>query len=180
MAPGRATVAPGETPRGTDGISLALGQEPTCSQVFGFSPQWLKDLISPNPSLLGEETRPSKQRCSRVPWTVCSSLVVPLQPVVRGQSPTRVTSDPLTLHIKASSCLPGTASLVWWLKPLQQRILGRVLVPWGDREGILGSQNSQETKYWEQQQQQERQGARSMLSTPPRCATFSRAPNRMG
>ena len=27
-----------------------------------------------------------------------------------GQSPTRVTSDPLTLHIKASSCLPGTAS----------------------------------------------------------------------
>lgn len=51
-----------------------------------------------------------------------------------GQSPTGVTSDPLTLHIKASSCLPGTASLVWWLKPLQQRILGRALVPWGDRE----------------------------------------------
>lgn len=97
-----------------------------------------------------------------------------------GQSPTGVTSDPLTLHIKASSCLPGTASLVWWLKPLQQRILGRALVPWGDREGTLGSQNSQETKYWEQQQQQERQGAGSMLSTPPRCTTFSRAPNRMG
>lgn len=175
--PGRATIAPGKTSRGDrwHGLSLALGQEPTCSQVFGFSPQWLKDLISPNPSLLGEETRPSKQRCSRVPWTVCSSSSARGE----GQSPTRVTSDPLTLHIKASSCLPGTTSPVWWEKPLQQRILGRALVPWDDRQGTLGSQNSQEAKYWEQQQQQKRQGAGGMLSTPPRCATFSRAPNRM-
>lgn len=96
-----------------------------------------------------------------------------------GQSPTRVTSDLLTLHIKASSCLPGLALPVRWQEPLQQRILGRALVPWGDCEGALGSQNSQETEYWEQQQQQQRQGARRVSSPPPRCATVSRAPNRM-
>lgn len=111
--------------------------------------------------------------------TVCSFLAVPLQPVVREQSPTRVTSDPPTLHIKASSCLPGLASPVRWQEPLQQRILGRALALWGDWEGVLGSQNSQETEYWEQQQQQERQRAGGVSSPPPRCATFSRASNRM-
>lgn len=97
-----------------------------------------------------------------------------------GRSPTRVTSDPLPLHIKASSCPPGSASPLRQQEPLQQRILGRALVPWGDREGVLGSQNSQETKYREQQQQQERQGAGRMLSSPPRGATFAGAPDRMG
>lgn len=105
----------------------------------------------------------------------CSSLAVPLQPAVRGQSPTRVTSDPPTLHIM-SACF-GIS--VRWQEPLQQRILGRALVPWGDCEGALGSQNSQETEYWEQQQQQERQGAGRVSSPPPRCTTVSRAPNRM-
>lgn len=114
---------------------------------------------------------------------------VPLQPAVRGQSPTRVTSDPPTLHIKASSRMPsGWAawlgiSLAWhrlrWQEPLQQRILGRALVPWGDWKGVLGSQNSQETEYREQQQQQERQGAGRMASPPPRCSAFPRAPDGM-
>lgn len=132
------------------------------------------------PVFQGEETRPSKRLCSWVPWTVCSSFAVLLQPVVRGQSPTRVTSDPrIILHIKASSCLLGLALPIWWQEPLQQRILGRALLPWGDWEGALGSQNSQETEYWEQQQQQERQGAGRVASPPPRCPTFSRAPNRM-
>lgn len=114
-----------------------------------------------------------------MPRTVYSSLAVPLQPVVRGQSPTRVTSDPPTLHIKASSCLPGLASPVPWQESLPQRIMGRALVPWGDWKGVLGSQDSQKTEYWEQQQQQERQGAGRMSSPPPRGTTFSRAPNWM-
>lgn len=50
---------------------------------------------------------------------------------------------------------------------------------WGGRKGPLGSENSQETEDWEQQQQQETEGAGSAPALPPRCATLSRAPNRM-
>lgn len=98
-----------------------LARNPPVHRSLASGPQWLKDLISPNPSLLGEETRQTIK--AAMLQGALDSLQLPCSSSSacgEGQSPTRVTSDPPTLHIKASSCLPGTASPVWWQKPFSR------------------------------------------------------------
>lgn len=61
---------------------LLLGQEPTCSQVFGLGPQCLKELIPWNPSLPGggDKTIKAAMLCSWAPpdcRTVGSCLTGP-------------------------------------------------------------------------------------------------------
>lgn len=143
------------------GCFLALVQQSTCPRSLALAPSRLKDSIPPNPSLpawrTGETIRAAEGDpmfvllgC-QVPRAVCSFPVVPLQPGMRGrllQGHLRPSVPPHRSSILSvqfgtpSSGSRGSSSTEPW----------EGSGSWGGRKGPLGSENSQETQYWEQQQ----------------------------
>lgn len=120
MAPGRATVAPGKTPRG-DRWLLPRSWPGT----HLFTGLWLWPPVAQGFDLTKSQSSGGRDKTIKAAMLqgALDSLQLPCSSSSacgEGQSPTRVTSDLLTLHIKASSCLPGTASPVWWHKPFSR------------------------------------------------------------
>lgn len=100
MAPWKGQqLLPGRGLEGTDAMAslLLLARNPPVPRSLALVPS-----VSGFDPLKSQSSRGRRQDHQSSYAPGCSSLAVPLQPAVRGQSPTRVTSDPPTLHIMSA------------------------------------------------------------------------------
>lgn len=188
---GGKAAAPGKGPAGhwaqTAGLGcfLALVQQSTSPRSS--APVGSRSQPHRIPVFLGDGAGPSKRLRETLRLSCLGSRCPGLSAAPRrstsawdkGPAPARASSGPLTSSIAPPSCLSDSALPA----PVAGLLLPRVLWGAGSQgggKGPLGSENSQETQNWEQQQQQETEGAGRTPALPPRCATLTRAPNGMG